>query len=199
MGLTPLVDKLIEAFQILPGVGPKSAQRMVLHLLQRDRDGAARLAAVMQDALANIGWCDACRNLAEGDVCGLCEDARREDELLCVVESPADIVAIEQAGGYRGRYFVLHGRLSPIDGIGPEELGMERLLQRARELGPREVIVATNPTVEGEATAHYVAQLLEPHVALVTRIAHGVPIGGELEYTDGGTIVHALQGRRSIN
>ena len=199
MGISPLVDRLIEAFQILPGVGPKGAQRIVLHLLQRDRDGAAQLAQALQETVANIGQCAACRNLSEDDLCTICADSRRDDRLLCVVESPADILAIEQAGGFRGRYFVLHGRLSPIDGIGPEDLGMDRLLQRVRELEPAEVIVATNPTVEGEATAHYIGQLLESHVAVVSRIAHGVPIGGELEYSDGGTIVHALQGRRSIN
>jgi recombination protein RecR len=199
MGISPLVDRLIEAFQILPGVGPKGAQRMVLHLLQRDRDGASRLAQTLQETIAKIGECTACRNLSEGELCLICSDVRRDEELLCIVESPADVLAIEQAGGFRGRYFVLHGRLSPIDGIGPEDLGMDRLAQRARELALKEVIVATNPTVEGEATAHYISQLLGPNVAVISRIAHGVPIGGELEYSDGGTIVHALQGRRSIN
>lgn len=199
MAVSPLVDRLIEALQILPGVGPKGAQRMALYLLQRDRDGASRLAEALQEAVARVGRCRACRNLSESELCGLCADARRDDAILCVVESPADILAIEQAGGFRGRYFVLHGRLSPIDGIGPDELGMEELLQRARELGPQEVIVATNPTVEGEATAHYIGQLLASEVSVISRIAHGVPIGGELEYSDGGTIVHALQGRRSIN
>lgn len=199
MGISPLVDRLIEAFQILPGVGPKGAQRMVLHMLQRDRDGAARLAETLRETIANIGHCAACRNLSEGELCGVCRDPQRDDKLLCVVESPADIIAIEQAGGFRGRYFVLHGRLSPIDGIGPDDLGMDQLLQRVRELSPGEVIVATNPTVEGEATAHYIGQLLAAEVPVISRIAHGVPIGGELEYSDGGTIVHALQGRRSIN
>lgn len=199
MGISPLIDRLIEAFQILPGVGPKGAQRMVLHLLQRDRDGAARLAEALRETIANIRHCSACRNLSEGELCKICADVRRDDRLLCVVESPADILAIEQAGGFRGRYFVLHGRLSPIDGIGPEDLGMDRLQQRVRELTPEEIIVATNPTVEGEATAHYIGQLLATEVSVISRIAHGVPIGGELEYSDGGTIVHALQGRRSIN
>jgi recombination protein RecR len=137
--------------------------------------------------------------LCESDLCNYCQDTRRDDTVLCVVESPADILAIEHAGGFRGRYFVLHGRLSPIDGIGPDELGMDQLRARVQALGPQEVILATNPTVEGEATAHYISQLLRSDVATISRIAHGVPIGGELEYIDGGTIVHALQGRRSIN
>jgi recombination protein RecR len=172
---------------------------MVLQLLQRDRDGATRLAQALQEAVVGIGHCTACRNLSEEELCAICADSRRDDRLLCIVESPADTLAIEQAGGFRGRYFVLHGRLSPIDGVGPEDLGMDLLLRRVRELRPTEVIVATNPTVEGEATAHYIGQLLEAEVAVISRIAHGVPIGGELEYSDGGTIVHALQGRRSIN
>ncbi|MDH3641594.1 MAG: recombination mediator RecR [Gammaproteobacteria bacterium] len=199
MGISPLIDKLIEAFQVLPGVGPKGAQRMVLHLLQRDRAGAQKLAAALEEAAIQVGRCAACRNLCETSLCNYCEDGRRDDGLLCVVESPADILAIEQAGGFRGRYFVLHGRLSPIDGVGPDELGMDQLLARVRSLGPEEVIIATNPTVEGEATAHYISQMLRSEVATLSRIAHGVPIGGELEYIDGGTIVHALQGRRSIS
>lgn len=199
MAISPLVDRLIEAFQILPGVGPKGAQRMVLHLLQRDADGAQRLATALQEAVTGVGRCGSCRNLAEAEQCALCADPQRDDSVLCIVESPADILAIEQAGGYRGRYFVLHGRLSPLDGIGPEELGLEQLVERVTELMPKEVIVATNPTVEGEATAHYIGQLLGAKVGLISRIAHGVPVGGELEYSDGGTIVHALQGRRSIS
>ena len=199
MGLSPLIDQLIEAFQVLPGVGPKGAQRMALYLLQRDRAGASVLSSVLQQAVTHVGRCNACRNLCEMTLCNYCGDARRDDALLCVVESPADILAIEQAGGFRGRYFVLHGRLSPIDAIGPEELGMDQLLSRVKELSPDEVILATNPTVEGEATAHYIGQMLKPEVGTISRIAHGVPIGGELEYIDGGTIVHALQGRRKIS
>ncbi len=199
MGISPLIDRLIEAFQVLPGVGPKGAQRMELHLLQRDRDGARALSNVLQEAVAKVGRCGACRNLCETELCNYCRDPRRDDTLLCVVESPADILAIEQAGGYRGRYFVLHGRLSPIDGVGPDELGMDELRARVQALAPQEVILATNPTVEGEATAHYISQLLKSQGITVSRIAHGVPIGGELEYIDGGTIVHALQGRRSIS
>ncbi|MFP6814231.1 MAG: recombination mediator RecR [Pseudomonadales bacterium] len=199
MGVSPLIDKLIEAFQILPGVGPKGAQRMALHVLQRDRAGASVLAGALAESIERVGRCSACRNLCEDELCNYCRDARRDDALLCVVESPADILAIEQAGGFRGRYFVLHGRLSPIDGVGPEELGMDELHDRVLALRPQEVILATNPTVEGEATAHYVAQLLRSDVARISRIAHGVPIGGELEYIDGGTIVHAMQGRRSFS
>ncbi|MCZ6854013.1 MAG: recombination mediator RecR [Gammaproteobacteria bacterium] len=199
MGISPLIDRLIGAFQVLPGVGPKGAQRMALHLLQRNRDGASELADALNQAVEEVGHCRLCRNLSEMDVCRLCSDERRENSIVCIVESPADIIAIEQAGGFKGRYYVLHGHLSPIDGIGPEELGLEQLEARIIQLQPAEVILATNPTVEGEATAHYVTQLLKPHVELVTRIAHGVPLGGELEYIDGGTIVHALQGRRIIS
>lgn len=198
MASTPLIERLVEAFQVLPGVGPKSAQRMVLYLLQRNRPGGAHLAEVLAEAVEKVGQCETCRNLSEEPRCALCTDPRRDDALLCVVESAADILAIEHAGGYRGRYFVLHGHLSPIDGIGPEALGLDLLEQRARELSPAEVILATNPTVEGEATAHYISELLTGVVDNVTRIAHGVPLGGELEYIDGGTLVHALQGRRSI-
>jgi recombination protein RecR len=199
MGLSPLIDRLIEAFQILPGVGPRGAQRMVLHLLQKDRQGGSALAVALEQAVTQVGRCDGCRNLCETQLCNYCRDPRRDDTLLCVVESPGDILAIEQAGGFRGRYFVLHGRLSPIDGVGPDELGMDELLARVKEQQPEEVILATNPTVEGEATAHYISQMLKAAVANISRIAHGVPIGGELEYIDGGTIVHALQGRRRIS
>jgi recombination protein RecR len=198
MAMSPLIDRLIEAFQVLPGVGPKGAQRMVLYLLQRNRAGGSHLAAVLAEAVEAVGECDDCRNLTEGSRCRFCEDARRDDRVLCVVESPADILALEQAGGFRGRYFVLHGHLSPLDGVGPEELGLDRLESRVRALRPAEVILATNPTVEGEATAHYISDMLGELVPSVTRIAHGVPLGGELEYIDGGTLVHALQGRRSI-
>ena len=197
--ISPLIDRLIEALQVLPGVGPKSAQRMALHVLQRNRDGGVRLAELLNSAMQQVIHCESCRTLTEAAVCRLCEDDRRDDLTLCIVESPADILAIEQAGGFYGRYFVLHGRLSPIDGIGPEDLALDHLQLRVKALQPREVILATNPTVEGEATAHYIAELLKTDVPSITRIAHGVPIGGELEYVDGGTIVHALQGRRSLN
>jgi recombination protein RecR len=198
MSISPLIDRLIEAFQVLPGVGPKTAQRMAFYVLQRDREGGTALAGVLERAVRDVRRCAQCRTLCELEVCGLCEDPSRTDDILCVVESPADILAIEHAGGFRGRYFVLHGRLSPIEGVGPDELRIEELATRVATLDPREVIVATNPTVEGEATAFYISDLLAGKVEHITRIAHGVPIGGELEYIDGGTIVHAIQGRRNI-
>jgi recombination protein RecR len=194
-----LIDDLVSALTVLPGVGQKSAQRMALHLLQRDRSGGLSLSGVLDRAMRDVRQCRVCRNLTEAEVCRLCDDPRREQQLLCVVESPADVLALEQAGGYRGYYFVLHGKLSPIDGIGPEELGLERLQERIDELGPEELILATNPTVEGEATAHYISRLVGEQVNQISRIAHGVPLGGEIEYTDGGTLSHALQGRRHIN
>ena len=196
---SPLLERLVGALQALPGVGPKSAQRMAFHLLQKNREGGQRLAETLAKAVSEVGWCVDCRTLTETGRCRLCANAKRDDALLCVVESPADIVAIEQAGGYSGRYFVLHGRLSPIDGVGPEELGLNQLAAKVRERQPEEVILATNPTVEGEATAFYISDLIKDDVGRITRIAHGVPIGGELEYVDGGTIMHALQGRRSLN
>lgn len=152
-----LIDDLVNALTVLPGVGPKSAQRMALHMLQRDRNGGMRLSGILDRAMREVQQCRICRNLTEADVCRLCDDPRRDSSLLCVVESPADVLALEQAGGYRGYYFVLHGKLSPIDGIGPDELGLDRLQRRIAELQPAELILATNPTVEGEATAHYIS------------------------------------------
>ena len=196
---SPLLERLVGALQALPGVGPKSAQRMAFHILQKNREGGQRLAETLAKAVSEVGWCVDCRTLTETGQCRLCANAKRDDTLLCVVESPADIVAIEQAGGYSGRYFVLHGRLSPIDGVGPDELGLSQLAAKVRERKPEEVILATNPTVEGEATAFYISDLIKDDVGRITRIAHGVPIGGELEYVDGGTIMHALLGRRSLS
>jgi recombination protein RecR len=195
--ISPLIDHLIDTLKVLPGVGPKSAQRMALHLLRHNRDGGRALADALREAVDRVGYCQRCRNFSESALCGICSDARRDDALLCVVESAADILAIEQAGGYRGRYFVLHGRLSPIDGLGPEALGLDQL-QAVTAEDVTEVILATNTTVEGEATAHYIGELLRHRGVQLTRIAHGVPVGGELEYVDGGTIAHALRGRRSI-
>ena len=194
-----LIDNLIQALQVLPGVGPKSAQRMALTLLQRNRNGGTALGNVLLQAMESVKRFAVCQNLTESDVCRVCSDTRRDATMLCVVESPADVLAIEQAGGYRGFYFVLHGRLSPIDGIGPEQLGLDRLQSRIQEIAPQEVILATNPTVEGEATAHYISRMVAGAVNKISRIAHGVPLGGEIEYTDGGTLTHALQGRRDVS
>ncbi|MYA16010.1 MAG: recombination protein RecR [Gammaproteobacteria bacterium] len=199
MRISPLIDRLIESLQSLPGVGPKTATRTALHLLQYNRPGALALASALTEAAERVRRCRTCRTLTECEQCAVCANPRRDASLLCVVESPSDIVAIEQAGGFSGRYYVLHGRLSPIDGIGPEELGLIDLPVRVQEGGVREVILATNPTVEGEATAHFIKESLRDSGATVSRIAHGVPLGGELEYIDGGTIVHALQGRRTVD
>lgn len=186
------------ALRCLPGVGPKSAQRMALYLLERDRVGAQRLADALQEALQGIGHCALCRNLSETEVCILCADSSRDHALLCVIETPADVLAVEQATAYRGVYFVLMGHLSPLDGIGPAELGLYRLEKRLASGEVREVILATNPTVEGEATAHYIANLARERGIRATRIAHGVPLGGELEYIDSGTLSHAFSGRREL-
>ena len=199
MRISPLIDRLIESLQAQPGVGPKTATRTALHLLQHNRPGAQALAAALAEAAQRVRRCRVCRTLTESDLCAICANPKRDASVLCIVESPSDIVAIEQAGGYRGRYFVLHGRLSPIDGVGPEELGLTELPAHVRSSGAAEVILATNPTVEGEATAHYIKESLHDSGTAVTRIAHGVPLGGELEYIDGGTIVHALQGRRAVD
>ncbi|MEO0435296.1 MAG: recombination mediator RecR [Pseudomonadota bacterium] len=195
---SPALDDLIDALRVLPGVGPKSAQRIALHLLERDREGASTLSHSLANAVEKIGRCKRCRNLTERELCEICSDSRRDSSLLCVVENPGDILAIEQTGGYRGRYFVLMGRLSPIDGIGPEEIGLLELEKLVREQALEEVILATNPTVEGEATAYYLMQLLTPLVKKISRIAHGVPLGGELEYVDGSTLAHALSGRQPV-
>ncbi|MEM9056915.1 MAG: recombination mediator RecR [Pseudomonadota bacterium] len=198
MSYSPLLAQLIEALRCLPGVGPKSAQRMAFHLLERNRQGGTALAAALEAAVRDVGHCERCRMLTEQPLCGICSLARRDASALCIVESPADVVAVEQSGGYGGLYFVLMGHLSPLDGIGPEDIGLDRLERRFDEGEVKEVIVATNPTVEGEATAHYIAELARRRSIRATRIAHGVPVGGELEYVDGGTLTHALAGRREI-
>ena len=198
MAASPLLNRLITALRCLPGVGPKSAQRMALHLLERDRDGGRRLVEALQAALDGIGHCRLCRDLSETDVCALCANPRRDRSLLCVIETPADVLAVEQATGFQGVYFVLMGHLSPLDGIGPAELGLEALEARLDEGEVREVILATNPTVEGEATAYYLAELARERGIRATRIAHGVPLGGELESVDGGTLAHAFAGRRDF-
>ena len=198
MAASPLLNRLITALRCLPGVGPKSAQRMALHLLERDRDGGRRLVEALQVALDGIGHCRLCRDLSETDVCALCANPRRDRSLLCVIETPADVLAVEQATGFQGVYFVLMGHLSPLDGIGPAELGLEALEARLDQGEVREVILATNPTVEGEATAYYLAELARERGIRATRIAHGVPLGGELESVDGGTLAHAFAGRRDL-
>ncbi|MES0873533.1 recombination mediator RecR [Sinimarinibacterium thermocellulolyticum] len=194
----PRLTRLIDALRRLPGVGPKSAQRMAFHLLERERDGARALSAALLDALDNIGRCTQCRMFCEGEGCRYCSAARTETGQLCIVEGPADLIAIEQGTPYRGRYFVLMGRLSPIDGIGPDELGLPRLSEQLDAGWVRELIIATNPTVEGEATAYYLAEMGKARGIRVSRIAHGVPMGGELEYVDAGTLAHALSGRTSL-
>ena len=191
----PLLEQLVEAFRVLPGVGQKTAQRMAYHVLERGRDGGRRLAEVLGEAVEKIGHCERCRDFSETPLCATCASASRDAHLLCAVESPADRLAIEQATGYRGLYFVLQGRLSPLDGIGPRELGLDRLGERLAEGEVQELIIATNPTVEGEATAHYLAQLARGHGVRPSRPAHGLPLGGELEYVDRGTLSHAFGSR----
>lgn len=193
-----LIAELTQALRCLPGVGPKSAQRMTYHLLQRNRDGARRLARALAAAAERVGHCTLCRNFTEQELCSLCAGTQRDRSQLCVVESPADVAALEQATGYRGLYFVLMGHLSPLDGIGPDELGLDVLHARLDGGEVQEVILATNPTVEGEATAHYIGERVRARGIKASRIAHGVPLGGELEYIDGGTLSHALAGRKSV-
>ncbi len=194
----PIIDELIDALRCLPGVGPKSAQRMALHLLERDREGAARLAQAISTAAEKVDRCRQCRTLSESETCQICSDQRRSPQQICVVETPADLFAIEQSGSYRGRYFVLLGHLSPLDGIGPESLGSDQLMSKLDDEGVEELILATNLTVEGEATAHYISQCAKQKGVTVSRIAHGVPLGGELEYVDGGTLAHAFSSRKHI-
>ena len=198
MNSPPALQSLIEALRCLPGVGPRSAQRMAFHLLQRDRPGAERLAVTLGSALARVRHCEQCNNFAEEPVCALCQSPRRNRGLLCVVETPGDLLMMEQAQCYDGLYFVLMGALSPLDGIGPRDIHLERLLQRAADGLVKEVMLATNFTVEGEATAHYAGELLRAKGIRVTRIARGLPVGGELEHVDSGTLAQAVMERRSV-
>ena len=193
-----LLEQLIEAFQVLPGVGRKSAQRMAYHVLERGRDGGRHLAQVLAEAVERVGHCSQCRDFSETEVCALCAGAGRDRQQLCVVETPADRLAIETATGYRGLYFVLQGRLSPLDGIGPRELGLDLLARRLEGGEVAEMIVATSATVEGEATAHYLAQLARQHGVRPSRLAQGLPLGGELEYVDRGTLSHAFGSRAEM-
>ena len=195
---SPRLTRLIDALRRLPGVGPKSAQRMAFHLLDRDRNAAAQLSTAIGEALSGIGRCAQCRMFCEDESCRYCSESRAQSGQLCIVEGPADLMAIEQATSYRGRYFVLMGRLSPLDGIGPEELGLPLLGQRLDAGDVQELIIATNPTVEGEATALYLARLLKPLGVRVTRIAMGIPVGSDLEYADEVTMTRAMENRRDL-
>ena len=198
MSTKPLLQQLIDSFCVLPGVGSKTAQRMAFNILERNRDGGRQLSKVLLQAVEHIGHCGRCRTLTESELGQLCASDRRDDTQLCVVETPADVLAIEQATNYRGRYFVLGGRLSPLDGIGPGEIGLNQLAEILGEGKVQELILATNPTVEGEATAQYISDMVQGKDIQTTRIAHGVPLGGELEYVDGGTLAHAFVGRRKV-
>jgi recombination protein RecR len=192
------LDELARALRCLPGVGPKAAQRMALHLLQHDREGASRLARALEHAVATIRHCERCNTFTEDVVCALCRSGKRDPSLLCVVETPADLLMVEQTHAWSGLYFVLMGRLSPLDGIGPKEIRLDRLLKRATDGVVREVVLATNFTNEGEATAHYIGELLTARGLTVSRLARGVPVGGELEYVDSGTLAQALRERRRL-
>ncbi|MFG0731896.1 recombination mediator RecR [Photobacterium damselae] len=194
-----LLEQLMEALRCLPGVGPKSAQRMAFSLLQRNRQGGLQLAEALNHAMIEIGHCRDCRTFTEDDICAICDNPRRkENGIVCVVESPADIVAVEATGQFSGRYFVLMGHLSPLDGIGPSDIGLDTLEFRLQNEAISELILATNPTVEGEATAHYIAELCQEYGVPASRIAHGVPVGGELELVDGTTLSHSLAGRQKL-
>ena len=198
MSASPLLSELIEALRCLPGVGPKSAQRMAYHLLQRNRQGALQLASALSKAAEQIGQCQQCRTLTEQEVCSICASTNRDRTQLCIVESPSDVPNIEQATAYNGLFYVLMGHLSPLDGIGPADIGLDKLAERLDEGEVKEVILATNPTVEGEATAHYIAELVASRNIKVTRIAHGVPMGGELEYVNGTTLSRAFDARSEV-
>lgn len=198
MVLSPLLEQLIEALRTLPGVGPKTAQRMAFQLLERGRDNGKRLAKSLLDAMENISHCKSCRTFSEVELCYVCSAPNRDRSLLCIVESPIDTLAVEQMGSYRGLYFVLMGHLSPLDGIGPEDLGLSQLTILLSQQTIKEIIIATNPTVEGEATAHYISEMIKPYQIKVSRIAHGVPLGGELEYIDSGTLARAFSGREIL-
>lgn len=200
MKLTSGVSQLVEALRCLPGIGPKSAQRIAFHLLEHDRDGGRQLGQSLTFAMENIGHCKSCRTFCESEQCDICLSAKRQDNgLICVVESPTDILAIEQTGQFQGRYFVLMGHLSPLDGIGPMELGLDIFEQQLSSGTVEEVILATNPTVEGETTAHFIADMCAKHDVSASRIAHGVPVGGELDLVDGMTLSHAFSGRKKVN
>ncbi|MBF2759475.1 MAG: recombination protein RecR [Ectothiorhodospiraceae bacterium AqS1] len=198
MSASPLITRLVDALRCLPGVGPKTAQRMAFHLLERNREAARELSKVLEEAMVRIGRCESCRTFSEDPCCPLCMAKDRDRRLLCVVETPADMAAIEAATGYRGMFFVLMGHLSPLDGVGPAELGIDRFEKRIEGESIDEVVLATSSTVEGEATAHYLAEMVRERGIRATRIAQGVPMGGELEFVDGGTLARALTARRDV-
>ncbi|MGJ0493109.1 MULTISPECIES: recombination mediator RecR [Methylobacter] len=193
-----LLGQLIQNLCCLPGVGPKTAQRMAFQLLQRNRDGARILAETLLRAVDEIGYCRECRTLTEDNLCEICADSSRDDSVICIVENPADVWIVDQATAFKGRYFVLHGRLSPLDGIGPDELGLDLLEQRLAAGSAKELILATNSTVEGEATAYFIGELAKKYHVQASRIAHGVPMGGELEFIDSSTLSHAFNGRKQL-
>ncbi|TRW50116.1 recombination protein RecR [Aliidiomarina halalkaliphila] len=196
---SPAISALIDALRVLPGVGQKTAQRMAFQLLDRQRDGAAHLAVALESALERVGRCNTCRTLSETPECPVCADPERASAgLLCIVESPADVIAVEQTGQFQGQYFVLMGRLSPLDGIGPADIGLDRLEERFQQGQVKEVILATNPTLEGDTTAHFIADMARRYQIQASRIAHGVPVGGELEYVDHTTLGHAFSGRKTV-
>ena len=198
MSASPLIARLVDALRCLPGVGPKTAQRMAFHLLERNREAARELSKVLEEAMVRIGRCESCRTFSEDPRCPVCMARDRDHRLLCVVETPADMAAIESATGYRGMFFVLMGHLSPLDGVGPAELGLDRFEKRIESEGIEEVVLATSSTVEGEATAHYLAEMVRERGIRATRIAQGVPMGGELEFVDGGTLARAITARRDV-
>ena len=199
MSYSPLLVRLIDGLRCMPGVGQKSAQRIAFHLLERDREGAGGLSVALAEAVAGIGHCSRCRMFTENELCSICTASGRDSTQLCVVESPADVMALEDATGFRGLYFVMMGHLSPLDGIGPDELRLSKLAEWLDGGEVKELIIATNATVEGDATAHYLADLASRHDVIASRIAHGVPLGGELEYVDSGTLSHAFYGRRIVD
>ena len=196
---SPSLDELIVALKCLPGIGQKSAQRMALHLLERDRQGAGRIAAAIDKALETVGHCQRCRNFSDDAICRICDDASRDQSVLCVVETPADVIAVESSAAFRGRYFVLLGRLSPLDGYGPEQLGIDELEQQLEQGEINEIILATSATVEGDITAQYIADLSARFKIRCSRLARGIPLGGELEFVDSGTLSRALSGRQQID
>ena len=194
-----LLNQLIQAFKILPGIGEKSAQRMAFHILEKNREGGKNLARLINDSVENIRNCSECRNLTEKTICDICSDEKRNKKIICVVESPTDVLAIENSGSFKGKYFVLMGRLSPIDGVTPKDLGIPKLIERVKSSDIDEIIIATSPTIEGDATSFYIKDQLNENKILISRIAYGVPMGGELEYVDNTTLGRAIQGRREIN